>query len=443
MKKFGRSEYEVKLLSMAIQAPIGRLGKFLELPIEVFTTEAGKSVHRAIHDLVEQGVENIDELAIFPMVEKSGITIDDLFKLTNNWLLMPFFERLCENVFGAFQQRCVVAQLREAVALAETAENATDARDTALGRILQIENVTPDKHIFGASESLESAVDHVRERVKMSPDERNAASGVTCGFAGFDKILGGGFQDSAVYVLGGGTGHGKSVLALNMARHAAAAGHHVLYVSLEMRHTQLMFRLLAAESSISSYLIKNGDLTDSQISAFTKAKGSVHSYASNITFFDQPGISVVRLSAILRQVSTARKVDFMVVDYLQLLSGQGGYSRENEVANLSKGLLTLATANSIPILALSQLNKEGDIRESQAIKHDAYGVMVIRYPDGEPERGSHDVPCEIVMTKHRDGVLGSLPVTFQRSYNRFVEESVSVGIYGQEKNKGNHKSPWR
>ena len=422
INKFGQSEYETKLLSMAIQAPIERLGKFLELPVEVFSTHYGKAVHSAIHQLVESGVEAIDELTVFPLVEKVGISIDELFALTNNWLLMPFFERLCENVFDAFQQRQVVAQLREAVAMAECAESATDARDTALGRILQIENVTPDKHIFGASESLDFAVEHVRERVKMAPSERNKKSGVTCGFSGFDKILGGGFQNSAVYVLGGGTGHGKSVLALNMARHAAAAGKHVLYVSLEMRHSQLMFRLLAAESGISSYLIKNGDLTEDQLDSFTSARGSVHSYASNITFFDQPGVSVVRLSAILRQVSAARKVDFMVVDYLQLLSGQGGFSRENEVANLSKGLLTLATANNIPILALSQLNKEGDIRESQAIKHDAYGVMVIRYPDGEPERGSHDVACEIVMTKHRDCILGSLPVIFQRSYNRFVED---------------------
>lgn len=413
---------ELMMLSMAIQAGASDgnlLEPFISLPNEVFNLPVGRVIHSTIVKLHSEGGE-IDELSIHKESKSELVKVEWLLDLTSNWVLMPYFGKLCDNALEAYAQRRVVSDVRDALRLAEEAENAEEARTSALGKLLEMEDIKPSNHVFSAVESLDAAITHTRDMFSLTPEQRKLRQGVTTGFPSLDQILGG-FQREGLYILGAGTGRGKSVLGLNFTRHAALAGHHVLYVSLEMAHTDLMFRLMSAESSISGQILRTGALAERQIEAMVSATARVRDYAQNITFFDQPGISLLRLGAVVRQVSAQRKIDLVVVDYLQLLQAEKTYSREREVSAISSSLVALARGNGVPVVALSQLNQVGDIRESQAVKHDAYGVILIKYDDDEFPEDTSDVEANICVVKHRNGMLGKVPVTFERSYGRFVE----------------------
>ena len=413
---------ELMMLSMAIQA--GSAGPdviepFVSLPNDVFGLQVGRDVHAAIVRLHAAG-KDIDELSVHSEAKSEAVKVEWLLDLTSNWVLMPYFEKLCDNALEAYAQRRVVSDVRDALKLAEEAETAEEARTSALGKLLAMEDVKPSNHVFSAVEALDAAITHTREMFHLTPEEKQKRQGVTTGFRSLDRILGG-FQREGLYILGAGTGRGKSVLGLNFTRHAALAGHHVLYVSLEMAHTDLMFRLMSAEASISGQILRTGDLSEHQIESMVSATKRVRDYAQNITFFDQPGISLLRLGAVVRQVSARRKIDLVVIDYLQLLQAEKTYSREREVSAISSSLVALARGNGVPVVALSQLNQVGDIRESQAVKHDAYGVILIKYDQDEFPEDTSDVPADICVVKHRNGMLGRVPVTFERSFGRFVE----------------------
>ena len=433
-----KTQYENKLLGMALQLNenMAEVVPFISLPKQVFGTRYGRDIHGAICKIVEQGL-NVDEITVFENLDSpKSLKLDDLFALTTNWVFLPYFGRLCDNLLKAYNHQKTINEIKESVRLAEQAESAEEAKQTALGRILAIEDVKPEDFIVSASNSLEEAFERTVKLSKMTSAERKKASGVTTGIPGLDKILGG-WVKQAVYTVAAGSGRGKSVFGINMAANAARAGYHVLYVSTEMSNTDLMYRLLSAESEVSSRLIKSGDLAPSQIDKVVSAKRCISQYSHNITFFDQPSISLFRLAAITRQVSAKRNLDLIVVDYLQQLQADGGTNREREVSTISDGLCAISRTNDVPVIALSQLNKEGDIRESQTIVFNSYGIIKICYDEDEWAQGNVSVPCEIKVVKHRNGEIGKVNAIFEKGYCRFDEVE-----YGKEEEPRERQGYW-
>ena len=326
---------------------------------------------------------------------------------------------------------------------------------------------TAEKALYAISETNkygEGAIDFaesLRRAVELA--EKAAArggriSGVTCGFEEIDKLLGG-LQQSDLLILAGRPGMGKTSLATNMAFHAARAwvddmaagaevprGAPVLFFSLEMAAQQLSSRIMAEQSGIEMWKIRNGRFSESEWEKFVLTMQEL----STLPLFidDTGGISIAQIAARARRLKREKHIGLIVIDYLQLISSAGrAENRVQEITQITTGLKALAKELNVPILALSQLSRGvdarddkrpvlSDLRESGSIEQDADVVMFVfreeyylktREPEpGTPEHAKWLEKCERVMgraevmvEKHRHGATRAIPLQFDDRFTRF------------------------
>lgn len=416
----GYIQFERQVLSVAMQGE--DLQAFMSLPGDAWSRQNHTDIHQSICRVyLDRG--SVDELEVFKDLTENDIqhtTLEDLFRLTQEWLTFGMLPKLCNELAEAANHRRVVTVVQEAMALAKDASNARDAKKTALGRILSLDDVSSDEKIFPMSVSLNTVFEESKAMFQMTPEEREASQGITSGLRSLDQLTEG-WQPGSVYILAAGTGRGKSVLGLQFAMAAVSAGRKALYCSLEMSHVDLARRALAAEARVSPTDIKAGALTEDQINRMVAATRTLAANQENFAIYDQAALSLFQLAATVRQMRQAGGLDLLVVDYIQLLRTDQTYSREREVATISAGLVAIARTNEIPVIALSQMNETGSIRESRAVEHDAAGILKIEYEDGAWVTGSGPVECGLVLAKHRHGRTGRVDLTFERAHQRFNE----------------------
>ncbi len=422
--QFMQEDLERHVVSGALQG-VQDIKDFVSLPEELWTKPLHKIIHQSIRELQAEGGKS-DTVAVYEKMNSSGhsIELDELFALERDYVLIPSqYETICQRLRSQFDQRMVISAIHEAAFIAESAPSAQEAKQSAIGRLLDLQDYGPAQCIFGGTETLRDVLDSTKEAFERPDSEKQKPVGVTTGFQKLDMILRG-FRKGGLYILGAGTGRGKSVMAMNIACAAAQSGKKVLYCSLEMSHQAIMRRILSSYARISGDLIETGSLTSDQLDRLVDAVGMVKKIADNITILNQRGVSLYQLGAIIRQVSQKPGIDLIIVDYLQLLEVDQTYSREREVASISKALVMLAGVNDVPILALSQLNETGQIRESRAVGQDASAVIRIDYPSEVNERWDEqpdDINATIRVLKHRHGPTGNVDVLFSRAYQQFTE----------------------
>ncbi len=268
-----------------------------------------------------------------------------------------------------------------------------------------------------------------------------ASSPVPTGFSDLDQILGG-LQRSDLLVMAARPGLGKTALALSVARNAARYGATSAIFSVEMSRDQLGQRLLAAESGVDSYRLRQHLYSEQQEQRIVDATGVLSDLPIYID--DTPMLSVMDLRSKARRLHLERGVDLIIVDYLQLMQGtdtRGNANRVQEVSEISRSLKALARDLNVPVLALSQLSRAvenrpshrpqlSDLRESGSIEQDADVVMFIYREDmnvtqEEWESRFVDKPypkdiAELIISKHRHGALGSLHLRFESRLAKFV-----------------------
>ncbi len=264
-------------------------------------------------------------------------------------------------------------------------------------------------------ETISAAVEEVRELFQ----NKGSSSGVTTGYTQLDEMLGG-WSPSSLYICCAGTGRGKSALALNFMNSAIRNGNNVVYVSLEMDAVDLAKRLISIRSCIDGKGVRTGKLNESEIELMLSGVRSLGGDGGSSIIIDKPGLSVSELSAELRKISHKQKIDMVIVDYMQLMRCESTYSREREVAGISAGLCNASKIFKCPILALSQINDDGRIRESRAVEHDATAIMRIDYED--PENAPFDLAPDVRLSvlKYRHGDTGSIPMTFVKPTQTFA-----------------------
>ena len=262
---------------------------------------------------------------------------------------------------------------------------------------------------------------------------------IPTGFTDFDKLMAGGLQRSDLVVLAARPSLGKSTLAFNMARHAAGQGARVGIFSLEMSSAQIALRLLSSESNIDSYRLRVGLLSESEETGQQDAIGALSDLPLHID--DTPVQGIVEMRGKARRLQTERGLDMLVVDYLQLISGVGRTdNRASEMGEISRSLKGLARDLDIPILACSQLSRAveqrpthrpllSDLRESGSIEQDADVVAFIYREDvytsreeWEKRNPSDQYPeniAELIVSKHRNGPLGTVPLYFRNEIVKF------------------------
>ena len=232
---------------------------------------------------------------------------------------------------------------------------------------------------------------------------------------------------------------GKTALVLTMARNAAVDFNKPVAVfSLEMSSLQLVTRLIASESELSSEKLKKGNLEDYE---FQQLNDKIRKLSEAPLFIDDtPGLSVFELRAKARRLKEQHGIELLVVDYLQLMTagGEGKGNREQEIATISRSLKGLAKELEIPVIALSQLSRAvetrggdkrpqlSDLRESGAIEQDADMVMFIHRPEyyniTEDENGGSTLGvAELIIAKHRNGPVDSAKTRYIGQFTKFAD----------------------
>jgi replicative DNA helicase len=260
--------------------------------------------------------------------------------------------------------------------------------------------------------------------------ERKALiTGVSTGYKKVDEITSG-FQNSDLIIIAGRPSMGKTALAINIAQYASIENETpVAIFSLEMSKEQLAFRLLASEARVDSQRLRKGFVGEVDWPKLTTAAGRLSE--APIYIDDTPAISVLEMKAKARRLKAEKGLGLVILDYLQLMRGRGP-SREQEISEISRSLKSLAKELEVPVVALSQLNRQvearsdrrpqlADLRESGAIEQDADVIMFI-YRD-EVYNKSEDNPekglAEIIVGKQRNGPTGLVKLSFLKEYTRF------------------------
>ena len=273
---------------------------------------------------------------------------------------------------------------------------------------------------------LSGAFDVLEERIKT----KGMASGVKSGFSQLDKITSG-FQNSELIILAARPSMGKTAMALNIARNAAVTGNTpVAIFSLEMAKEQLVMRLLCAESKIKSNRMRDGYITDQDWEILHQAGNTL--FHAPIYIDDSPENSVLSIRAKTRRLKMENDVGLVIIDYLQLMKVVRSTERRDlDISEISRSLKALARELEVPVLALSQLNRQlekrddkrprlSDLRESGALEQDADVVAFIHRADAFRKADEvQDGRAEVIVAKHRNGPSGSAHLVFLKPYSRF------------------------
>jgi replicative DNA helicase len=277
------------------------------------------------------------------------------------------------------------------------------------------------------------------DRVNQMADSPNDITGVPSGFVDFDKMTSG-MQAGDLIVLAARPSMGKTALAINIAEHVALnEGLPVAVFSMEMGASQLAIRIVGSIGRIDQQRLRTGKLNQEEWPRLAEAIEKLRNVSLHID--ETPSLTPMELRANARRLArTCGKLGLIVVDYLQLMSGNtssnNGDNRATEIGEISRGLKMLAKELQCPVIALSQLNRSvetrtdkrpmmSDLRESGAIEQDADVIMFIYRDDYYNKDSKEPGVAEIIIGKHRNGPTGTVKLAFLKPLTRF--ESLASG----------------
>ncbi len=275
---------------------------------------------------------------------------------------------------------------------------------------------------------------HIKELLKDAyeraerADKDEAYLGVSTGFRDLDSLLGG-FQKSDLIILAARPSVGKTSLALDMLRHAALVEKKkVGFFSLEMSKTQIVDRLLGMQSGVPFWDMRTGRLKDDQFVKLADTMGELSE--ADIFIDDKAGQHINEIRTKARRLALEKGLDIIFVDYLQLMHASRTESRTLEVTDISQGLKNLAKELNIPVVALSQLSRAieqrqsrrpqlSDLRESGSIEQDADVVIFVdREEIWDPETENKGTG-QLILSKHRNGPTGVVDLAFVKEIASF------------------------
>jgi replicative DNA helicase len=287
-----------------------------------------------------------------------------------------------------------------------------------------------ERQVGDGLQAIDDLLGPAIEKAEELQRSGSAVTGMSTGFRDLDKKLAG-LHPTNLIIIAARPGMGKSALALNMSQNVALNGNSVAIFSLEMSREEVVTRMLCAKGRIDSQKLRTGNLNEGDFTKLSNAAGAL--YKQNIFVDDSPGLTVTEIRAKCRRLRRKPGLDLVVVDYLQLMDGSGQENRQQEIAMISRSLKSLARELHVPIIALSQLNRAvesredkrprlGDLRESGAVEQDADVVMFI-YRDEYyfPEKVESKGIAEVVISKHRQGGVGKVDMTFLPEFTLFAD----------------------
>ena len=401
-----------------------------------FYRDDHRRIFRHISKLIELG-KPADVVTVFESIEKcdeveqaGGLAY--LGEIANNTPSAANIRRYAEIV----RERAILRKLVTvgdeiaASALNPLGKDAKVLLDAAESKIFEIAEA-------GARNTqgfvpIQPLLGQVVDRIQELYDRENPSdiTGVPTGFTDLDQKTSG-LQPGDMIIVAGRPSMGKTAFSLNIAEYVAVElGLPVAIFSLEMPGTQLAMRFLASVGRLDQHRVRTGRLNDDEWQRLTYALGKLHEAPIHID--ESGGINAVDLRARARRLyRQCGKLGLIVIDYLQLMSSaKEGENRATEISEISRSIKSLAKELHVPVIALSQLNRQlesrpnkrpvmSDLRESGAIEQDADLILFLYrdevYNPDSPEKGS----AEVNIGKHRNGPTGTVRLTFLGEYTRF------------------------
>jgi replicative DNA helicase len=301
-----------------------------------------------------------------------------------------------------------------------------------------------EQSVFEISDSnLRKNYDNMRnlmaraiQELQVLKDHKDGLTGVPSGFTSLDRITSG-WQKSDLVIIAARPGMGKTAFVVSALRNASVDFKiPVAIFSLEMASVQLVNRMISAEAELEGEKIRRGQLADHEWAQLVHKTSRLSS--APIFIDDTPALSILELRAKCRRLKAEHNVQLIVIDYLQLMRGEQGGNREQEIASISRALKGIAKELSVPVLALSQLSRGvetrggdkrpqlSDLRESGSIEQDADIVMFLYRPEyykitvdeeGMPTQGMG----EVIVAKHRNGSTGTAKLKFIGKFTKFAD----------------------
>ncbi len=418
---------------------------------ECFYVDSHQRVFRAFQSLAEKSLP-IDILTVVEELKlKEELDIVGgpyaVTKLTNAVVSTANIEAHARIILQKFIQRELIRISGEIIG--DAYEDSTDVFDLLDDSESKMFNIT-NNYLKKNYEEMNSVLVKTINRIDELRNKKEDISGVPSGFANLDSVTYG-WQPADLVIIAARPSVGKTALALNLARNAALHPSKPTAVgifSLEMSASQLVQRILAAESEIALEKIARGRLEDYEYQQL-HTKGIKRLEQAPIFIDDTAALNIFEFRAKARRLVNKHHVSLIIIDYLQLMSGLGekNANREQEISNISRNLKALAKELNIPILALSQLNRAvetrreskvpqlSDLRESGAIEQDADIVIFIYRPDyyenlanemGESTKGE----TFIRIAKHRNGSLETIKLRALLHIQKFEEWEGDSGFRG-------------
>lgn len=412
---------------------------------ECFYVDAHQRIFRAMQGLANRSqpidiLTVVEELKTREELEMIGGAYY-VTRLTNSVVSAANIEFHARIILQKFIQRELIRISGEIIT--DAFEDSTDVfelLDEAEGKLFEITN----QHLRSSIQPIDSVLVNTIQRIEDLRHRNEDVTGVPSNFKALDKITYG-WQNSDLIILAARPAVGKTAFALNLARNAAmhpTKPTPVAFFSLEMSASQLVQRVLAAESEIMLEKIARGRMEEHEMKQLY-TKGIQRLSQAPLFIDDTPALNIFELRAKCRKLKNKHNIGLIIVDYLQLMSGTGDRmqgNREQEISNISRNLKGLAKELNVPIIALSQLSREvekrgqkdgsripqlSDLRESGAIEQDADMVMFLYRPEyydintnekGEDQKGL----TEVKIAKHRNGVLDTVQLKALLHIQKFI-----------------------
>ena len=306
-------------------------------------------------------------------------------------------------------------------------------------------NVT-EKRVSSEFKKMDTLLTDAFDEITKLAEQKNSMAGVPSGFQDVDDLFHG-FRGGDLVILAARPGVGKTSFALNLATNSAKLGVTVAFLSREMSAAQLVQRVLCSEARVNLSRLRAGQLQESDWGAIADASNTLSKLDMYID--DTPSLSILELRAKARRELRGAEKGLIVVDYLQLMQPpqtRRDGNRAVEVGEISRGLKVLAKEMDMPVIALSQLSRQvemrgkkrpmlSDLRESGSIEQDADIVMFIDRSMDEVEAESDDRPnmgeAELIVAKHRNGPTRDIKLAFNAEFTRFMDfiDDSRVGAY--------------
>ena len=403
-----------------------------------------KAIFRAMNELFDRG-QVVDPVSLADHLRSTG-NLDKvggmayILDLNTNSFSLASWQHHVEILHRDATLRAIIDASSKITALAfDAPEDTKEVVDTAENLLLGVTN----REIGDSYSTLTEVMGDLYTELGEMCQNPDGTLGVSTGYPGIDACLQG-LRPGQMVVIGARPGVGKTSFALNLAVNAAAAGASVAFFSLEMSKTEIAQRLLSAQAKIPLSAIRGAKIKDDQWGTILDATRDLSQL--DILIDDTPGTTVTEIRAKARRMLKDKPKGMVMVDYLQLLSppygGHRADSRATEVSEMSRGIKIMAKDLEVPVIALSQLNRQvtdrkgqrpqlSDLRESGSIEQDADIVILLDRSMTEEEAARDDRPdmnvTEFIIAKNRSGPLNIVPLMFLPGSTKFVEVDTRHG----------------